>query len=314
VADVVLRAQRLTKRFGSLVAVDHLTLEVERGEILGFLGPNGAGKTTAINMLCGLLAPDEGSVEIEGRPVTSGDAEVRTCIGMCPQDVVVWDTLTCAEQLRFVGEMYGLDGRDAERRGRGVLDDLGLGDRADRPARTLSGGMRRRLNLALALVHDPEIVVLDEPEAGLDPQSRVRVREYVLSMARRRTVILTTQNMDEADRVADRVAIVDHGRLLVLDATEALKRSVGEGDVVEIVLDEGISAKTVTTALASVPGVTRVVVAGGVAEVGVRGAVGALPSILDALAAGGLACRDLRLRENTLEDVFISLTGRRLRE
>ena len=313
-ADVVLRAQRLTKRFGSLVAVDHLTLEVERGEILGFLGPNGAGKTTAINMLCGLLAPDEGSVEIEGRPVMSGDAEVRTRVGMCPQDVVVWDTLTCAEQLRFVGEMYGLDGRDAARRGREVLDDLGLGDRADRPARTLSGGMRRRLNLALALVHDPEIVVLDEPEAGLDPQSRVRVREYVRSMARRRTVILTTQNMDEADRVADRVAIIDHGRLLVLDATEALKRSVGEGDVVEIVLDEGISAETVTTALASIAGVTRVVVTGGVAEVGVRGAVGALPSILDALAAGGLACRDLRLRENTLEDVFISLTGRRLRE
>jgi len=313
-SDVVLRIDGLTKRYGSLTAVDGLTLEVRQGEILGFLGPNGAGKTTSINMMCGLLRPDEGTVSLEGRPISAGDADVRTRVGVCPQDVVLWPTLTCLEQLRFVGEMYGLAEAGASKRGGALLEDLGLAEKKDALAGTLSGGMQRRLNLALALVHDPEIVVLDEPEAGLDPQSRVNVRDYIRSMARKRTVIVTTHNMDEADRVADRVAVIDRGRLLVLDTPEALKSSVGEGDVVELTLADGSDAERAKAALSSVVGLGRVVVSDGTVKVSARGAVHVLPAIMDALADAGLECRDLRLRENTLEDVFIHLTGRRLRE
>jgi ABC-2 type transport system ATP-binding protein len=233
-AETVLQTRAITKRYGSLTAVQELSLEVYAGEVFGLLGPNGAGKTTSINMLCGLLKPDSGQVLIHGKAITDGEAEVRKRVGVCPQNIVVWNTLTCLEQMQFLGEMYGMPGRIARQRSEKLLADLDLSEKKDKLARTLSGGMQRRLNLAMALVHDPEILVLDEPEAGLDPQSRVLVREYVKSLARRKTIILTTHNMDEADRMADRVAILDHGRLLTVDTPEALKRTVGEGDVLEI--------------------------------------------------------------------------------
>jgi ABC-2 type transport system ATP-binding protein len=226
----------LTKRFGDILAVAGLALQVFEGEVFGLLGPNGAGKSTTINLVCGLLGADSGTVRIFGEPVRPGSEVVRSRIGICPQDIVVWPKLTCLEQLAFIGRMYG----------------LGLAEKRNRVAATLSGGMKRRLNLALALVHDPSVVILDEPEAGLDPQSRVMVREYIRAMASRRTVLFTTHNMDEAERICDRVAIIDRGRLLALDTPDRLKKTIGAGEV--------------------------------------------------------------RLRENSLEDVFIALTGRRLRE
>ncbi len=233
--DIVLQAEDLTKRYGALIAVQDLNLEVHQGEVFGFLGPNGAGKTTSINMMCGLLKPDSGQVRLNGRTVRDGEA--RTQVGVCPQQVVLWERLTCLEQLQFIGQMYGLSASLARQRGRQLLEEMDLTEKCNQQARLLSGGMQRRLNLAMALVHDPQIVILDEPEAGLDPQSRVRVREYIRSLARRKTVILTTHNMDEADRLADRVAIIDHGRLLVLDTPQALKARLGEGDVLELSLN-----------------------------------------------------------------------------
>jgi ABC-2 type transport system ATP-binding protein len=315
---IVLQTRGLTKRYGSLVAVKDLSLEVHEGEVFGFLGPNGAGKTTSINMMCGLLKPDAGQVLIHGIPINGGDArgraDMRARVGVCPQNIVLWGQLTCLEQLQFVGEMYGLSGAAARRRGERLLEDLDLLDRRNKLARTLSGGMQRRLNLALALVHDPEIVVLDEPAAGLDPQSRVLVREYIRSLARKRTVILTTHNMDEADRLADRVAIIDHGELLVLDAPEALKRSVGEGDVLEIDLDgngqlppeRGLEALTRIAPQVKLVGKTLVIRAKGIVEL--------LSGVQETLKAAGFQPGEMRLRENSLEDVFIALTGRRLRE
>jgi ABC-2 type transport system ATP-binding protein len=307
----VLQAQSLTKRYGALTAVNDLSLEVFEGEVFGLLGPNGAGKTTSINMICGLLKPDSGQVTIRGRIITDGDASVRTRVGVCPQNIVLWGQLTCLEQMQFIGEMYGMRGRTARARGERLLKDLDLSEKRDKLARTLSGGMQRRLNLALALVHDPEILVLDEPEAGLDPQSRVLVREYIKSLARQKTIILTTHNMDEADRMADRVAIIDHGKLLIIDTPEALKRTVGEGDVLEIELDGGsmesaLKAITLITPQVSTTNHTLVIRA--------RGVVECLPRILDALHGIDAHPGEVRLRANTLEDVFISLTGRRLRE
>ncbi len=316
-SDVVLKTEGLTKRYGSLTAVDDLNLEVFAGEVFGFLGPNGAGKTTSINMMCGLLRPDAGRVLIHGQPISGGDAEIRGRVGVCPQHIVLWERLTCLEQLQFVGQMYDITGREARRRADLLLDELGLTEKRNRQARTLSGGMQRRLNLAMALVHDPELVVLDEPEAGLDPQSRVRVREYIQSLARHKTVILTTHNMDEADRVAVRVAIIDHGRLLVVDTPAALKARVGRGDVVEITLQAPLEqpAAGQLEAILSVQ-VDQVLLAEGSSTVIVRAlnAVGALPAILDRLEAAGAPAGEVRVRENTLEDVFIQLTGRSLRE
>jgi ABC-2 type transport system ATP-binding protein len=224
--NVVLRAEGLTKRYGELVAVNNLSLDIYKGEVFGFLGPNGAGKTTSISMMCGLLKPDAGRVLVHGQPIAGGAASVRTRVGICPQEIIVWSHLTCIEQLQFIGEMYGVHGHEARRSGERLLEDLGLVEKRNKQARTLSGGLQRRLNLALALVHDPDIVALDEPEAGLDPQSRVAVRGYIRQLARKKTVILTTHNMDEADRLADRVAIIDQGELLVLDTPEMYSRSL----------------------------------------------------------------------------------------
>jgi len=309
--NIVLRTQGLTKNYGSLAAVTDLSLEVYEGEVFGFLGPNGAGKTTSINMMCGLLKPDSGEVLIHERHINQ-DTRLRHRVGICPQNIVLWNTLTCIEQLIFMGEMYDVPGRVARGRGESLLETMGLSDKRDKLAKTLSGGMQRRLNLIMALVHDPDILVLDEPEAGLDPQSRVLVREYIKSMAHKKTVILTTHNMDEADRIADRVAIIDHGKLLTLDTPEALKSQVGEGDVLEVVAD---GAQTIERAVAAItPIVPNVVAAGCAIVVRGRSLAESLPAILEALRGAGFYIGDVRLRQNTLEDVFLTLTGRRLRE
>ena len=309
---IVLHIRGLTKRYGDLLAVNDLSLEVHEGEVFGFLGPNGAGKTTSINMMCGLLKPDSGCVTIHGKSVSGGSADIRSKVGVCPQDIVLWEKMTCLEQLQFIGEMYGLKARMARQRGEGLLEKLDLVEKGNTLVKTLSGGMQRRLNLAMALVHDPEIVILDEPEAGLDPQSRVKVRDYLKSLAQRKTIILTTHNMDEADRLADRVAIIDQGELLVLDTPEALKRTVGEGDVLEIVLKgDGVQAQDALSAISH-----RAIfeIMDGTLRIRALDVVNLIPLILEKLAGAGIQTGEVRLRENTLEDVFIQLTGRRLRE
>lgn len=307
--DLAIQTFNLTKRYGSLIAVDTLSLQIRRGEVFGLLGPNGAGKTTAINMLCGLLRPDSGEIFLDGRPVHGRDSHLR--VGVCPQNIVLWGTLTCMEQMEFIGEMYNIPRKTALKHGETLLEIMDLAEKRDKLARTLSGGMQRRLNLVMALVHNPEILVLDEPEAGLDPQSRVLVREYIRSLARQKTVILTTHNMNEAERIADRVAIIDHGRLLMMDTPEALKRTVGEGDVLEVEviglpIEEAVRVITELAPGASFAEQTLIIRA--------RGAVDILPSILVALKQTGGSIGEVRLRANSLEDVFIALTGRKLRE
>lgn len=313
--EIVLRAEGLTKRYGSLVAVNELSIDVYRGEVFGLLGPNGAGKTTSINMLCGLLKPDAGRVLIDGQSIIGGAPDIRARVGVCPQEIVIWSHLTCLEQLVFIGQMYGVGARVARSRAERLLEELGLTEKRGKQARTLSGGMQRRLNLAMALVHDPEIIVLDEPEAGLDPQSRVAVRDYVKGLARHKTVILTTHNMDEADRLADRVAIIDHGELLVLDTPGALKHSVGEGDVLEIaVRGDDACQELALSALAGLDDGAEVTIINDQLHIRALDAVRLLPVIVRRLEDAGVPPGEIRLRENTLEDVFIKLTGRRLRE
>ncbi len=338
--EVVLQAQGLTKRFGSLAAVDDLTLDVYQGEIFGLLGPNGAGKTTSISMMCGLLEPDSGDVNIHGKSVHGGKFDAHTRVGMCPQETILWEKLTCLEQLEFIGEMYAVPRKVARQRGDELLELLGLSEKRDKLSSTLSGGMKRRLNLALALVHDPEILVLDEPEAGLDPQSRVLVREYIRSLAQKKTIILTTHNMDEAERMADRVAIIDHGKLLVMDTPEKLKRTIGEGDVLELEIQEITPERALDAIEEALPNtlvslrtersevrqsppqklgdrfVAHTPVAPRDDKIILRGKniADKLPAIISAIQDAGGQVGEVHLRANTLEDVFIALTGRRLRE
>jgi ABC-2 type transport system ATP-binding protein len=333
--NIVLETHHLKKTYGSLNAVDDLSLEIHKGEIFGLLGPNGAGKTTTIRMLCGLLEPDSGSVSIHGTRLHGGDITIRSRVGVCPQETILWDKLTCLEQLEFIGEMYAIPSGRARKRGEQYLEFLGLSDKRHELAATLSGGMKRRLNLALALVHDPEILVLDEPEAGLDPQSRVLVREFIRSLAQEKTIILTTHNMDEAERMADRVAIIDHGKLLVVDTPQALKRTIGEGDVLELVI-KGVGSGRARAAIAEIyPNLSlraepaqrsnlhAVSVDRFAAQVAPRDDVIAirginiadrLPDIINIIQRAGGQVGEVHLRANTLEDVFISLTGRRLRQ
>lgn len=316
--ETILEVRNLTKSFGPFLAVDRVSFEVERGEIFGFLGPNGAGKTTSINMMVGLLSPTAGEVMIEGIPIHDRNARLFNQIGVCPQENVLWEKLTCIDQLEFMGVNYDLPRRKARQRGKELLETLGLGSKADQLAGRLSGGMRRRLNLALALVHDPLIVFLDEPEAGLDPQSRVLVRDYIRLLARRKTVVLTTHNMDEAERMADRIAIIDHGRLLVVDTPEALKHQIGGGSVLEIEFldpsgsDSGQPGSPVLQAIQQQ--VPDAVWAGNMLTIRGQDLAARLPDLMQIIHKAGLQPGNMRMRSVTLEDVFLSLTGRGLRE
>jgi ABC-2 type transport system ATP-binding protein len=302
--DVFVRVDSLTKRFGGTPAVDGLSFDVRRGEIFGFLGPNGAGKTTSIRMMSGLLKPDGGRVDIRFRTGVPS-------VGVCPQNIVVWENLTCGEQLVYMGRMQGLPAVDSRRRSGELLESFGLTEKRNRLAKTLSGGMRRRLNIALALVHSPEIVFLDEPQAGLDPQSRVLVRDVIRSLKNRTTVILTTHDMEEAEKLSDRVCIIDRGRLLALGTTEEIKKAGGQEDVIEIGIEGSIGTELVPF-LGPAAGECRVM-----SENTARfriGAFSALEAILGVIRDRKIRVHDLHLRRKSLEDVFIGMTGRSLRE
>lgn len=302
---IILSAEKLTKNFGSLRAIDGLSFEVYRGEVFGFLGPNGAGKTTSIKMLCGLLKPDSGHIEIR---TENG----QKSIGVCPQNIVVWENLTCIEQLQFMGEMYGLKSLRARQKGMELLEVFGLMEKKNKLSKTLSGGMQRRLNIALAFIHSPEIVILDEPQAGLDPQSRVLVRDYIKSVKSRTTVILTTHDMEEAEKLSDRVCIIDKGKELATGTVEQIKKSLGQADVFEIEIDGNVHDELLPYLRGSIGGLKSdsnnifIFTAENVQET--------IGEVMAVVKSRNINLRNFRLRNTSLEDVFINLTGRRLRE
>lgn len=307
----MIQINHLRKQFGDLIALDDLSLEIYSGEIFGFLGPNGAGKTTAIRMICGLLKNDGGEILWNDQPNA-----LTADIGFCPQENVYWPRLTCLEQLIFMGKMYDMSARHAENRALELISILRLNSQKNVLAEKLSGGMKRRLNIALALIHDPQVLILDEPEAGLDPQSRILVRDLIRSLARKKTVILTTHNMDEAERLSDRVAIIDKGKLLKLDTVENLKRSIGEGDLLEVAVrhlpeksgDRQLLKKELKTVCMQVTILdTRL-------QLRSKGILDKIPEITTILKRHQIVIEEIQLRKNTLEDVFIHLTGRGLRE
>jgi ABC-2 type transport system ATP-binding protein len=302
-----LKAENLCKSFNSFVAVENLNIEIRKGEIFGLLGPNGAGKTTSIKMITGLLEPDSGKVFINGE--STENVGSRTTVGLCPQELVLWNNLTCLEQLVFIAEMYDVPPVLAKERAKSLLERIGLSDKSKKLVKTLSGGMQRRMNLMMALMHDPEILILDEPEAGLDPQSRVMVRDFISSLAKTKTVIFTTHNMDEADRLCDRISIMDHGKILVSDSPENLKHRIGVGDKLDILFSGPAPLPTDVSELAQ-----EVEIKDSVIHFKSIAIVDRIPAILEALKSKDITITGMNLSENTLEDVFISLTGRKLRE
>ncbi|MCP3932485.1 MAG: ABC transporter ATP-binding protein [Bacteroidetes bacterium] len=310
-ATIVISLSNLQKKFGGFTAVDNLSLDIHKGEILGFLGPNGAGKTTTINMICGLSSPSAGSIQFaEGIPKKNQ----KKRIGYCPQANIFWPKLTCLEQLGFMGKMYALNNKEAKQRASQLLQFMGLEAKANVFASKLSGGMKRRLNICLALIHDPEILVLDEPEAGLDPQSRILVRNFIKNLSREKTIILTTHNMDEADRLSDRVAIIDYGKLLKLDTPQKLKKSIGEGDILEIEL-ENSNDKTAEAVIHNLNGIVDdLKLKEKTLLIRSKNLIEKVSQITNIIKNQAIEIKSITLRENTLEDVFIHLTGRRLRQ
>ena len=313
-SDVVLSLKGLSKSYGDLVAVKDLSLDVYHGEVFGFLGPNGAGKTTTIKMICGLLKSDAGEILINNHSLNDHYRQCKRIMGLCPEDLVIWETLTCLEQLEFIGQQYDLSMDAAKKKALELLEILGLIDKRNTLARELSSGMKRRLNIALALVHDPEILILDEPQAGLDPQSRIMVREYIRSLSKSITVILTTHDMDEVDKLADRVGIIDNGQMLVLDTPEGLKSRIGAGDILEIKIAAGQDG-ALQNMKATLPKALRdFTYQDQILRLVNVDTLGVLPMLLEAFQHADMEIVDITVRKKTLEDVFIDLTGRRLRE
>jgi len=308
--ETTISIQNLTRKFGTFTAVDDVSFEVRKGEIFGLLGPNGAGKTTTINMICGLLIPTAGSIEFTRQRSLN---EIKSLTGYCPQDIF-FPKLTCLEQLVFMGEMYGLQHKEALSRSQQLLEHIGLKEKQKALAGKLSGGMKRRLSICLALVHNPEILILDEPEAGLDPQSRILVRDFIKAFSHERTIILTTHNMDEADRLADRIAIIDYGKLLLLDTPQNLKNTIGEGDLLELCFSADEANKAVN-ALKKLPDLSHSsTVSDNFLLIKSQKLVERIPDIVELFKKEKLHITEIKLRENTLEDVFIHLTGRKLRQ
>jgi ABC-2 type transport system ATP-binding protein len=306
----MIRTSGLVKRYGKVVALDGLDLEVPKGTVLGLLGPNGAGKTTAIRILTTLLDPDEGSAEVAGLDVREESDKVRERIGLSGQTAAVDEQLTGYENLDMVGRLYHLGRVKSRARARELLDRFELSEAADRPAKTYSGGMRRRLDLAAALVAEPEVLFLDEPTTGLDPRSRAQMWATIQELARGgSTVLLTTQYMEEADRLADDIVVIDRGRKIAQGTSKELKKQIG-GERVEAILAESRDIPTARSILSELClGEVQVEESTQRVTAAVTGGVDILKVVLQRFEDRGVDVVDVGLRHPTLDDVFLSLTG-----
>jgi ABC-2 type transport system ATP-binding protein len=306
-----IEAEGLVKTYGGGVkAVDGLGFGVEQGTVFGVLGPNGAGKTTTVKILTTLTLPDEGSAAVAGIDVVTDPDGVRRTIGVVAQNSGVDVQATGRENIRLQGQVYGLRGDALERRIEELLERFGLSEAADRIARTYSGGMQRRLDIAMALVHDPEVLFLDEPTTGLDPEVRADMWREISRLAREqhKTVLLTTHYLEEADQLAHRLAIVDRGRIVAEGTPDALKREL-RGDAIHVELDRSVNGSA-NRALAGVVGIRDVAVEGRALRARADDGGRAVPAVLQALEAHGLAVASVRVARPSLDDVYLRHTGR----
>jgi ABC-2 type transport system ATP-binding protein len=307
----VLRVESVRKSFAEVTAVEDVSFTLNAGEIVGLLGPNGAGKTTIISVICGLLPPTAGRVFIGDRDVVREPLAAKSRLGYVPQDIALYDELSARENLQFWGGMQGLRGGALKTRVQVLLQRVGLEERAREPISRFSGGMKRRLNIAVALMHSPELLLLDEPTVGIDPQARLAILELVREEAAAgRAVLYTTHHLEEAERLCGRILIIDHGRILASGTPEALVAMLGEGKIV--VLRGRFETGRVEHLVAPVEGIA--VVASTAERILLTVARGSIPALFEMVSEHELDIDDLSVREPDLSSVFIKLTGRELRE
>ena len=312
-SEPILYAQNLQKSYGDIKAVDGISLQVARGEVFGLLGPNGAGKTTTISMLTGLFPPSEGTITVDGLDLAKNPNKVKAKLGLVPQEMALYMPLSARQNLMFFGRIYGLKGKGLRQRVDEVLEMIGLTDRADDAVEKYSGGMKRRVNIGAGLLHKPQVLFLDEPTVGVDPQSRNAIFESVEALNRAgMSVIYTTHYMEEAQRLCHRVAIVDEGKLIALDTPTALIRSLGGGVVMLGVPDS--APEDLEDRLAQVPAVKSVTRSDGLFKIETQRLQAALMGALDITNQLDVRITSLEILEPNLESVFLNLTGKKLRQ
>jgi len=316
--NIAIEVIKLKKYFEEVKAVDDISFKIRRGECFGFLGPNGAGKTTTINILSCYLKPDDGTAYIAGFDVVKEHKEVKKNIGIVPQENIFYNELTVYENLKFFGKMYTIDSELLKRRSNNLIAKVGLEEKKRVKAEKLSGGMKRRLNLIIGLVHDPDILFLDEPTAGLDPQTRRLIWDYIFELkSRNKTIFLTTHYMDEADVLSDRLAIIDHGKIIAEGSPEYLKETIGRGDLLNLKIEGAKS--TLLQSIEELKAYEYVLDAFYLKEemitrVSAMDGIGKIGKILKIFTQNGLQVVDVEVQRNSLENVFLALTGRSLRE
>jgi ABC-2 type transport system ATP-binding protein len=299
---------KLTKEFDGLVAVKGVDLEIKKGELFSLLGPNGAGKTTTIRMLCCLLKPTRGTASILGHDIVRVPFAVKKLIGVSPQDTILSERLNCWENLALIGKVHGLSTTEVKRRSEELLDTMGLMERSKDQVRKFSGGMKRRLSIAMALVSDPQVLFLDEPTLGLDPQARRVIWEYIADLKGEKTILLTTHYMEEADFLSERIGIIDEGRIVALGTSQELKKNLIEMRSM-VVSAENLTAEVLEDLRNKY---SRLEMSKGKLRISHKDLD--FKEIVDYLHSRGITVYSAALEQPTLEDVFIQITGKKLRD
>ena len=302
----------LKKSFGSVVAVDGVSLTVRKGELFGFVGPNGAGKTTTINMIAGIMQPDEGTVLVEDTNLWKSPRAAKRLLGLVPQDLALYEEFNARENLHFWGGLYGIARSELKENTDEILARVGLVGRDREPVSRYSGGMKRRLNLAIGLVHHPKILLLDEPTVGIDPQARHNILDIIRNIAQQgTTIIFTTHQLEEAEKLCERIAIIDHGKILHIGSVSELANMVGDRDVVT--LRGEFTAEQLRQCLEKEP-VSLIAVTDQSASLNLLQDNYGIGSLVNRLTGVGIELADISIQKPTLENVFLKLTGRELRD
>ncbi len=311
----ILEVKELVKKYGDFTAVNGISFEIQAGEIFSLLGPNGAGKTTTISMLSTLYTPTSGEATIGGHSVTKEPMAVRNLIGVVPQELALYDDLSARENLVFWGQMYGLSGKTLKVRVDEVLEQIGLSDKAKNRVKTYSGGMKRRVNIGVGLLHKPSLLFMDEPTVGIDPQSRRAILDSVKSLNQQgMTVLYTTHYMEEAEELSDRVGIIDHGEMIAMGTQAELNRQVGEKDTLVLHIDEGQNGEALAAAVRKVQGVLKADITDHTVAVIAQEAEEIMAPVITTANELGIKIRSVDIQEPNLEAVFLNLTGRALRD
>lgn len=308
-----IQVKDLYKSFGDIKAVQGISFDVEQGEIFSLLGPNGAGKTTTISILATLLRPDQGDALVMGRSIRSDPMGVKAVLGYVPQEIALYEDLSARENLTFWGKMYGLRGAALKTRVNEVLDIIGLTDRANGRVGKFSGGMKRRVNIGVALLHKPQVIFMDEPTVGIDPQSRRNILDSVVALKNQgMTVLYTTHYMEEAQELSDHIAIMDHGKLIAYGGHAELVKIVGEMDRIRLTLS--VESVEVLEKWQAIPGVKQISAQDGVVTILAEDSNQVLPRLFDIAASQNIRITSVDIQEPNLEAVFLHLTGRALRD